>query len=152
MDTLRQLGELLLTSIPTIVFLLIVWGAYSAIVQKKLDQVLAERHARTEGAIEQAQKEIATAEARTAEYEQRLREARSTIFKSQEARRRQMMEKRNAALVQAHQQAQEMIKQARAALEKDVAEARATLQRQADILATQIVETVLRPAAAAGSR
>ena len=152
MDTLRQLGELLLTSIPTIVFLLIVWGAYSAIVQKKLDQVLAERHARTEGAIEQARKEIATAEARTAEYEQRLREARSTIFKSQEARRRQMMEKRNAALVQAHQQAQEMIKQARAALEKDVAEARATLQRQADMLATQIMETVLKPAAAAGGR
>ena len=152
MDTLRQLGELLLTSIPTIVFLLIVWGAYSAIVQKKLDQVLAERHARTEGAIEQAQKEIATAEARTAEYEQRLREARSTIFKSLEARRRQMMEKRNAALVQAHQQAQEMIKQARAVLEKDVAETRATLQRQADVLATQIVETVLRPAAAAGGR
>jgi len=152
MDTLRQLGELLLTSIPTIVFLLIVWGAYSAIVQKKLNQVLAERHARTEGAIEQAQKEIATAEARTAEYEQRLREARSTIFKSLEARRRQMMEKRNAALVQAHQQAQEMIKQARAVLEKDVAETRATLQRQADVLATQIVETVLRPAAAAGGR
>ena len=152
MDTLRQLGELLLTSIPTIVFLLIVWGAYSTIVQKKLDQVLAERHARTEGAIEQAQKEIATAEARTAEYEQRLREARSTTFKSLEARRRQIMEKRNAALVQAHQQAQEMVKQARAALEKDVAEARATLQRQADILATQIVETVLRPAAVAGGR
>ena len=152
MDTLRQLGELLLTSIPTIVFLLIVWGAYSAMVQKKLDEVLAERHARTEGAIEQAQKEIATAEARTAEYEQRLREARSTIFKSLEARRRQMMEKRNAALVQAHQQAQEMIKQARAALEKDVAEARATLQRHADMLATQIMETVLRPAAAAGGR
>ena len=114
--------------------------------------MLAERHARTEGAIEQAQKEIATAEARTAEYEQRLREARSTIFKSLEARRRQMMEKRNAALVQAHQQAQEMIKQARAALEKDVAEARATLQRHADMLATQIMETVLRPAAAAGGR
>ena len=152
MDTLRQLGELLLTSIPTIIFLLIVWGAYSTIVQKKLDQVLAERHGRTEGAIEKARSEIASAEARTAEYEQRLREARSRIFKAQEARRRQIMEKRGAALAETHKQAQEMIKQARAALEKDVAEARLMLQRQAETLAMQIVESVLKPIAVAGGR
>ena len=83
--TLRQLGELLLSSIPTIIFLLIVWAAYRLIVHKKLEQVLADRHTQTEGAIQRAQAEIASAEARTSEYEQRLREARSMIYNSQPA-------------------------------------------------------------------
>jgi len=150
--TLRQLGELLLSSIPTIIFLLIVWAAYRLIVHKKLEQVLGDRHAQTEGAIQRAQAEIASAEARTSEYEQRLREARSVIYKAQEARRQQIMEKRNAALAQARQQADQMIKESRAALENDVAAARAMLQQQAATLAQQIIDSILRPAVAVGGR
>jgi F-type H+-transporting ATPase subunit b len=152
MDTLTQLGELLLASVPTIVCLLIVWGAYRTLVHKKLEAVLAKRHALTEGAIEQAQKEIAKAEARTAEYEQRLREARSEIYKSQETRRRHIMEKRNAALAEARRHAEEMVKQARAALAKDVEAARAMLHQQAEVLAAQIIESILKPGAAIGGR
>src|SRR5437763_15087892 len=150
--TLRQLGELLLSSIPTIIFLLIVWASYRLIVHKKLDQILAGRHAQTEGAIQRAQAEIASAEARTSEYEQRLREARSMIYKSQEARRRQIMGKRDAALAQARQQADHLIKQSRAALEKDVAAARALLQQQTENLAQRIIDSILRPAVAVGGR
>ena len=43
-ETVRQLGELLLSSIPTIIFLLIVWVAYRMIVHKRLEQVLGERY------------------------------------------------------------------------------------------------------------
>ena len=79
---LRQIGELLVNSIPTIISMLILWTAYTFLVHKKLQQVLAQRHALTEGAIERAQQEIAMAEKRTAEYEQRVREARSQIYKA----------------------------------------------------------------------
>ena len=150
--TLRQLGELLLSSIPTIIFLLIVWASYRLIVHKKLEQILADRHAQTEGAIQRAQAEIASAEARTSEYEQRLREARSMIYKSQEARRRQIMGKRDAALAQARQQADHLIKESRRALEKDVAAARAMLQQQTENLAQRIIDSILRPAVAVGGR
>ena len=78
---LRQIGELLVNSIPTIISVLILWTAYTFLVHNKLRQVLEQRHALTEGAIERAQKEIAIAEKRTAEYEQRVREARSQILK-----------------------------------------------------------------------
>jgi F-type H+-transporting ATPase subunit b len=152
MDTLRQLGELLLASIPTIFCLLIVWSAYRTIVQKKLQQVLAERHARTEGAMQQAQAAIAKAEARAAEYEERLREARSQIYRLQEARRRHMMERRSRALAEAHRQAEEMISGARVSLENDVEQARSLLERQAEALAAQIINSILRPLAATGSR
>jgi F-type H+-transporting ATPase subunit b len=151
-ETLRELGELLLRSIPTIVFLMIVWSAYRQLVHKKLEQVLAQRHALTEGAVQEAQREIASAEARTSEYEQRLRDARSVIYKAQEARRQQMVARQSAALAEARRQADEMIKQARAVLEKDVAAARVMLQQQADSLATEIIASILKPAAAAGGR
>ncbi len=151
-QTLNQLGELLLSSIPTIFFLLTVWGAYRFLVHSKLQQTLAERHARTEGAMRQAQEDIASAEARTQEYERRLREARSHIYKLQESRRQQRMDQRNAALAKARQQAEAMIQQARAGMEQDAAAARAALQQQAESLADEMIHSILRPAVAVGGR
>ncbi|HVG92378.1 MAG TPA: ATP synthase F0 subunit B [Alphaproteobacteria bacterium] len=149
---LRQIGELLVNSIPTIISVLILWIAYRFIVHGKLRQVLAERHALTEGAIERAQQEIATAEKRTAEYEQRVREARSQIFKTQQANRQRVMEERNTALAESRQRAGEMVKKARAVLEAETAGAKGTLEQQANVLADQVIATVLKPAAAAGGR
>jgi F-type H+-transporting ATPase subunit b len=147
---LRQIGELLVNSIPTIISVLILWTAYTFLVHKKLQQVLAQRHALTEGAIERAQQEIAIAEKRTAEYEQRVRDARSQIFKTQQANRQRVMDERNAALAESRKNAGEMVKKAREALAKDTAGAKATLEQQANVLADQVIATVLKPATAAG--
>jgi len=152
MEILKQVGELLLSSIPTIICLLVVWGAYDVLVHKRLKQVLAERHARTEGAIQQAHEAIASAEKRTAEYEQKLREARAQVYTTQESYRNRLMEKRAAALAEIHRQADEMVKKARAAVEQDLVGAKSGLQKQAEVLADQIIQSILRPAAAAGGR
>jgi F-type H+-transporting ATPase subunit b len=153
MDTvLRQIGELLVNSIPTIIAVLIVWTAYRFIVHGKLRQVLEQRHALTEGAIERAQQEIAVAEKRTAEYEQRVREARSQIYKVQQANRQRVMDERNAALAESRQRAGEMVKKARAVLEAETADAKGALVQQASVLADQVIARILKPAAAAGGR
>jgi F-type H+-transporting ATPase subunit b len=149
---LRQIGELLISSIPTIIAVLIVWVGYRFIVHGKLQQVLEQRHALTEGAMERAQQEIVTAETRTAEYEQRVREARAQIYKSQQANRQGIMDERNAALAEARKQAGEMAKMARTSLASTVASSKVALREQADALADQVIETVLRPASAAGGR
>lgn len=149
---LRQIGELLVNSIPTIISVLILWTAYTFLVHNKLRQVLEQRHALTEGAIERAQQEIAIAEKRTAEYEQRVREARSQIYKTQQANRQRIMDERNAALADARKNAGEMVKKARTALEKDTVAAKASLEQHANVLADQVIATVLKPAAAAGGR
>jgi len=154
-DTLRQVGELLVSSIPTIIGLLIVWTAYSFLVHRPLQKVLAERQALTQGAIQRAQAEIATAEARTAEYEQRVREARSQIYKTQEANRQRVMEKRDSALAEARRQAGDMVKNARADLDKDAVAAKAVLQQQSGALADQVIARVLgtaKSSAAAGGQ
>jgi F-type H+-transporting ATPase subunit b len=147
---LRQIGELLVNSIPTIISVLILWTAYRFIVHGKLRQVLEQRHALTEGAIERAQQEIAIAEKRTAEYEQRVRDARSQIFKTQQANRQRVMEERNAALAESRQRAGEMVKKARAVLEAETFAAKGSLEQQASVLADQVIATVLKPAAAGG--
>jgi F-type H+-transporting ATPase subunit b len=150
-ETLRQVGELLISSIPTMIGFLIVWGAYRFIVHGRLQQVLEQRHALTEGAIQRAQAEIATAEARTAEYEQRVREARSQIYKTQELNRQRVMEERNNALAEARKQAGEMVKSARADLAKEMDTAKAALQQQSDALADQVIARVLGTAQASAA-
>jgi len=153
-ETLRQLGGLLLGSVPTIIILALLTGLYKVLVHKPLMALLAERRSRTQGAVEKAQADIASAEARTADYEQRLREARARIFKNQEARRQQAMQGRTEAVGQAREKAQAHVAQTRNALDADKKNALVVLEQEAGKLATQIVRTVLRPVApsAAGGR
>ena len=154
-ETLRQIGELLLGSIPTIIFFVLLYGLYVVIVHKPLARVLAERHARTQGAIEKARADIATAEARTAEYEKRLRDARLALFKAQEARRARAAQARAEAVADARRQAQAQIEQARATIEADKTIAMRSLEAEVGKLAAEIIRTVLQPAlssAPAGGR
>jgi F-type H+-transporting ATPase subunit b len=144
-ETLRQLGGLLLGSIPTIILLLVLYGAYTLIVHRPLARVLAERRAKTEGAIEKARADVAAAEAHTAEYEQRLREARTAVFKNQEARRQAALQARAAAVASARSRAQEQVQQARAAIEKDKIGAQESLQADSVRLANEIIRRVLAP-------
>jgi len=144
-ETLRQIGELLLGSVPTVIFFLLLYGFYTVLVHKPLSRVLAERHARTQGAIEKARADVASAEARTAEYERRLRDARVALFKSQEVRRAQASQARAAAVAQARDQAKAQIEQARAEIEKEKFAAKSSLQAEAGKLASEIIRTVLEP-------
>jgi len=141
-----KLGELLLGAVPTAIFLILLYGVYTVLVHKPLTKVLAERRSKTEGAVEKARADIAAAEARTAEYEQRMREARLTVFKAQEARRQAALQTRAAAVAEARSRAQAEIEQAKAGIEADKQEAQAGLQGEAGQLAQEIIRTVLEPA------
>jgi F-type H+-transporting ATPase subunit b len=143
-QTLIQLGELLLGAVPTVILLALLYLLYTVLVHKPLLRVLAERRARTEGAMEKARADIAAAEGRTSEYEQRLREARVKIFKRQEAQRQKAVQARAEAVAQSRAKAQEQVKEARAGIERDKQAAAATLQDAASRLATEIVRTVLQ--------
>ncbi len=145
---IKELGELLLGSVPTAIYLILLYGLYSVLVHKPLVRVLAERRSKTEGAIEKAQADIAAAEARTAEYEQRLREARLAVFKSQEARRQAALQARAAAVAQARLRAQAEVDQARTSIEEDKQKAQGNLQGEVGKLANEIIRAVLEPATA----
>ena len=151
-ETLRQLGGLLLGAIPTVIFMLAMYATYSLLVHRPLTRVLAERHSRTEGAIEQARADVAAAEARTAEYEQKLREARTAMFKMQEQRRQQVLQARSALVAKAREQAQAEIALAKEEIQRETLASKDTLEAEVGSLASSIIQTVLRPAASPAGR
>ncbi|HXZ28756.1 MAG TPA: hypothetical protein VEG08_12255 [Terriglobales bacterium] len=152
-EILRQLGDLFLGAIPTILLFLLLYAAYAVLVHKPLERVLEERRRRTLGAMEEAKAAIARADAKAAEHEQRLREAKVSIYKAQEARRQKVLEARGEALAQARTAAEARVRDARAALDRDVTEAQALLRTQGEVLAAEVVRIVLKPAGtAAGGR
>jgi F-type H+-transporting ATPase subunit b len=143
-ETLRQLGGLLIGSIPTIVLFVCLFVAYRFIVHAPLQRVLDERHSRTEGALDRARADIAAAEAKTSEYETALRDARLAVFKAQEARRQKAMEVRAASVSAARKMADQKLQEARAALEKEVAVSKLSLQSESERLATEVIEAIFR--------
>jgi F-type H+-transporting ATPase subunit b len=150
-EIIQQVGTLLLGAVPTILLFIVLVLAYQFLVQGPLTATLKERRARTEGAIEDANKAIAQAEARAAEYANKLRQARAEVFKVREQRVKQWSAERDAALDAARKTAGLKVDQARAALEAEAAHARQSLQASAGDLAAQVVRAVL-PLAAGGSR
>src|ERR1700730_17179301 len=83
---LHQLGDLFLRSVPTVVLFLLLLVAYRLLVHAPLLRVLAERRERTTGAMAKADAAIRTADARSQEYEAKLRAARAEIFRGRELR------------------------------------------------------------------
>jgi len=150
-EIIQQVGILLLGAVPTVLLFIVLVLSYQFLVQGPLTAVLKQRHARTDGAVEEAEKAMARAEARAAEYAARLRQARGELFKIREQRMKQWNTERDAALDAARKVAGQKVSQARAELEAEAAAARRSIQGSAGELANQVVRSVL-PQAAGGSR
>ncbi|MDE3149545.1 MAG: hypothetical protein KGL37_08750 [Acidobacteriota bacterium] len=146
----QQLGSLFIAAIPTAVLFIAVVLAYQFLVQGPLSATLKKRHALTEGAVQDAQKAIAAAEARAAEYAEKLRHARAEVFRAREQRIQQLQAQRESTLEAARTAAGHKVRQAAAELETEAAAARQTLHAAAGELANQVVRAVL-PLAAGGS-
>jgi len=143
MDILNQLGGLVLGSVPTMIFFILLVIAYTVLVQGPLDKTLAERKARTSGAVDQARGAIAAAEAETAVYEDKLRSARSEIMAAREHRVKQWQAERDTALESARGVAQERVKVARQEIEAASASARQQIEGASAQLSEQILRAVL---------
>ena len=144
-ETLRQVGEIALGSIPTIILFLIVYAAYRFLVHKPMAKVLADRFDRTEGAVQKARADISAAEAKTSEYEQRIREARVAIFKAQESRRQVALNARTEASRVAREKASAQVAEARKRIGQEAEAAKAQLLPETERLANEVIRIVLKP-------
>jgi F-type H+-transporting ATPase subunit b len=150
-EIIQQVEMLLIGAVPTILLFIVLVMAYQFLVQGPLSATLKQRRARTVGAIEDAHQAIAQAEARAAEYADKLRQARAEVYKVREQRIQQRNAEREAALEAARKAAGLKVNQAKAGLEAEAATARQSIQASAGELARQVVRAVL-PLAAGGSR
>ena len=147
---LRQLGGLVLGSVPTMIIFLVLVFAYQALVQGPLSRMLAARRDRTLGAIERANAAIAAADAKSQEYEAKLRAARAEIFRHREQRVQQWNAERDRALARARLIAEEQVRSAQAAIKVQAGVAHSQLEDSVAQLAAQILHAIL-PANAQGS-
>ncbi len=145
---LNQLGGLVLGAVPTMVFFLLLVVAYGLLVRGPLDRVLAERRARTTGAVDQAKAAIANAEAKATEYEDKLRHAKAELFAARETRLKQWASERDLALAEARAATMEKVMAAKAEIEQSVVLAR----EQIDGMSNELSEQILRAVMPAGTR
>lgn len=142
-EILHQLGELVLGSVPTMVLFVLLTAVYGVLVRRPLERVLAERRARTLGAVEQARGAMATAEAETSAYEEKLRNAKREIFEAREQKRKRWNEEREAALAEVREASQRRIQAARQEIEQSAADARAKIEGVSGELSSLVLNAVL---------
>ena len=149
-EILATLSKLVLGSVPTIVLFTLVVIAYSVLVRRPLEKTLAERRARTSGAMEQAKSAVASAESKTSEYEERLRIARAEIFEARQKRVQQFNAEREAILAEAREQAQTRVTAARQQVEQSITEAKKQIEVVSEQLSAQVLKAILPAEVLAG--
>lgn len=147
-DTLHALSGILLKAVPTVLFLIFLHFYLKVMFYKPLEQVRRKRYEATEGARKRADESLGRAAAKTAEYEAALRSAKGAVYQAQESLHRELQEQQAAELHASRQQAESSVQEAKAGLARDLESAKATLTRESEILANQIVESILRRSAA----
>ena len=145
---LHQLGQLLHKAVPTFILVVLLQFYLKRVIFKPLEKVLHQRYEATEGAKKAAEESLARASAKTAEYEAALRAARTEVYQAQEQLHAQLQERESAQILEARQRADAAVKAARADIERDVEDAKASLRTQSEMLANQIADSILRRSAA----
>jgi F-type H+-transporting ATPase subunit b len=145
---IHQLGELLLTALPTFILLIFLNYYLKFVFFKPLEKVLQQRYQATDGARKAAEESLQRAAAKTAAYEETLRVARSEIYQAQEHVYRELQDHAAAQIADARAQSDAAIKQAKSQLAQEVEAAKASLAQDSEALANQIAESILRRRAA----
>ncbi len=141
---LQQALGLLIQAVPTFLVVILLHWYLKKTLFEPVEKSLAERYAATEGARHKAAAALEAAEKKVAEYDARLRDARTEIYKDQEAWRKSLLEEQNARVSQAREENIRLIAQAKASIATEADAARVTLGREAESLADRIVLGVLK--------
>ncbi len=142
-EILRQLGELFVRSIPTVLIVFFLLIVLDRLFFRPVMDVLSKRDASTRGAMEKAREQASAAETKAKEYEAAFQAARQEIYRQRETHRRETLADREKRLGQTRLQAEGMLKDALDALARDVESAKQDLGRAAAPLAKEITEAVL---------
>lgn len=143
MEILRQLGELFLQAVPTVILVFLFYLFLRAHFFPQMERVLAERAARTEGARQAADAARAAAAQKEAAYQATLKQARAEIYAEQEAARRTVLEERARLVREARERGQQEIRSAKQRVIEEMAAARRELEAESSVLAEQIARLVL---------
>jgi len=154
MQIAHQLGELFLGAVPTVIiflffFLFLRWAFFTPI-----QKAMAERKRLIEGARAEAATVEAAAKQELDTYTQALRSARAEVYKEQEDARQVVLDERAQLLKAMRARSQDEVSEAKKKIAADITAARAEIEKQTPVLASEIAKMILerRPAAGEGLR
>ena len=119
---LSTLGSLFISTIPTVIFVFVLFLIVNQFLYKPLAAVMKKREEETTGAIARAREQAAEAEEKARQHDTAFQAARQEVYRQREAARRSMLEDRQAAQERAQQQSEALIKEAQAGLAAEVEE------------------------------
>ena len=148
-EIVRQLGELFLQAVPTVLIILLFYFILRALFFKPLLLVMAERDARTVGAQKAAEVAEAAAVEKAKQYQDALKQARAQVYAEQEAERKKLLDERTESIKTARAAAMAQVAAAKERVTSEVAEARrqidATVGQLSAEIARRILQSPLRP-------
>jgi F-type H+-transporting ATPase subunit b len=143
MEIARQLGELFLEAVPTIVIVFLFYFFLRYNFFGPIEHAMAERGRRIEGARAEAAAAQAAAKQEMGSYEDALRKARAGLYAQQEAERQAVLDERAKLLQATRVEAQQVIHAAKEKIAAEAAAARAELEKQGLALGTEIARAIL---------
>jgi F-type H+-transporting ATPase subunit b len=138
MDIFRQLGNLCLQAIPTVIAVLFFYVFLRWAFFNPIDKVMDERKARIEGARAEAAKAQASAEHELEAYNEALKKARAEIWAEQEAARQGALDERARLLKAMRNRSQETVEQSKRRIALELEAARVEIGRQVPQLAAEV--------------
>jgi F-type H+-transporting ATPase subunit b len=132
-----------LSALWVIVFLLLTIYLLNTLIFQPILKVIEARTKAVSDARDLAQSAADRAAAANTEYSQRLNVARSEVYRQMDENRRRAMDQRAALLVETRATVEQELAAATARVNQQAADARATLDREAEQMAGAIVTRVL---------
>ncbi len=147
-STFHALGHIVLYGLPTFFLVLLLNFYLKATYFAPLEKTLQQRYEKTEGARIAADESLKAADRRIAEYQAKLRDARSEVYSTQEAAHRKISDQQTVAIATERKHAEQLILQSRERLAVEKEAAFETLAHRADDLADRIAQAILKGKAA----
>jgi F0F1-type ATP synthase membrane subunit b/b' len=140
---LRQLEDLFIQAMPTVVIVLLFYAVLNSLFFKPLLAVMAERTARTEGARRAAEASQAAAREKVQAHEEALRKARQAVHAGQDAARRVLLDERATQAKDARTRALERVLAEKEEIDREMEVAREQLETAVPALAAEMVRTLI---------
>jgi F0F1-type ATP synthase membrane subunit b/b' len=143
-EIVRQLGELFLQAVPTVLIILLFYFILRAIFFKPLLAVMAERDARTVGAQKAAEAAQAAAIEKIKQYQDALKQARGQVYAEQEAARKKVLDERAAVIKEARAAAAAQVAAGKERIAHELAAARREIEATVAQLSAEIARRILQ--------
>jgi F-type H+-transporting ATPase subunit b len=143
-EIVRQLGELFLQAVPTVLIILLFYFILRAIFFRPLLKVMEERDARTVGAQKAAEAAQARAAEKAKQYQDALKQARAQMYAEQEAERKKLLDERTELIKTARTAAAAQVAAAKERVSGEFAAARREIETTVVQLSTEIARRILQ--------